>query len=360
MQSVIRINKNIHPILDDIDRMYELTSEHATESLIPPVFDTSFEELFDVFDDYGDELYEVDYADIYRPYKDKLKLSKYDKNNIILAFSGGKDSVADAILYKEMGKNVYLYYLKHINSSFSDEWECAQKCADFLGLPLYIDDIRFKGHHIWMEHPMKNMLIANGALSYGIREGIGTKIAFGNYTSSYLFGNPFEKCAGDCIDMWEKYEHIISNIIPDFKIDVQLENLGHTLEIITKPEYQVALENSLSCMCRHSLRPYRHQWVKDKFGIDLLSHRCGSCFKCCVEYIYMADHDLIEFSEAYYKYCLSQLFKVAVSEGHRVFRMEYLWATFMFYPIEKSKLYDQFDGVELLLSEMRWKTKQEQ
>ena len=343
MQSVIRLSENIHPILDDIDRLYSITSDHANDILIPPVFDDSFTDLVDVFYDYGDEEYQIDFANLGY---EKLELPKYDDNNIILAFSGGKDSIASAILYKNMGKNVYLYHMKHINSSFSDEWECAKKCADFLQLPIYIDDIKFKGHHIWMEHPMKNMII------------ITSKIAFGNYTSSFLFGNPFEKCAGDCMDMWDTYNTIIQQIIPDFKVDVQLESLGHTLEIITSPKYRTVFENSLSCMCRHSLRPYRHQWVKDKFGIELLPHRCGSCFKCCVEYIYLADHDLIEFSEDYYKYCLRQLFKVAVSENHRVFRMEYLWATFMFYPMEQSKIFDQFPDADLLLSELRWKKKE--
>lgn len=351
MQTVERISKNIHPILDDIDQFYAIASEHAEKTLFPQVFDKSFQELVDAFYAYGNEEYNINFADIDYP---KLDLPKYDSNDIILAFSGGKDSIASAILYKEMGKNVHLFHMKHVNMSFSDEWECAQRCADFLELPLYIDDIKFKGHHVWMEHPMKNMMIANGALSWGIREGIGTNIAFGNYRSSYLDSNPFEKCAGDCIDMWENYEDIIHRIIPDFKVDVQLEHLGHTLDVITKPEYRTALENSLSCMCRHSLRQYRHDWVKSKFGVDLLPYRCGSCFKCCVEYIYMADHDLIEFNEDYYKYCLSQLFKVAVSENHRVFRMQYLWATFMFYPIEQSKLYDQFNNVTMLLSEMRW------
>lgn len=355
MQTVYRLSKNAHPILDDIDQLYAVTSEHAQHILVPPVFDMSFKPLVDTFSDFSDEQYDIDFKSINYA---SLDLPKYDDNNVILAFSGGKDSIAAAILYKEMGKNVKLFHVKHINASFSDEWECAQRCADLLELPLYIDDIRFKGHHIWMEHPMKNMLIANSALSYGIHEGIGTNIAFGNYKSSFLFGNPFEKCAGDCVDMWETYENIIHKIVPDFKIDIQLENLGHTLEIISKPQYREVFESSLSCMCRHSLRPYRHQWVKDKFGVELLKNRCGSCFKCCVEYIYLADHDLIEFSEDYYKYCLRQLFKVAVSENHRVFRMEYLWETFMFYPIEKSKIYEQFPDAELLLSELRWKKKE--
>ena len=357
MQSIHRINKNIHPILDDVDQFYQLTSEYAEENVfIPPVFDNSFESLADTFYEYGDEDYQISFKEM--PY-DKLSLPKYDSNNIILAFSGGKDSIATALLYKAMGKNVYLYHLKHINASFSDEWECAQRCADILKLPLYVDDARFSGHHIWMEHPMKNMLIANGALSYGIRENIGTQIAFGNYSSSYLFGNPFEKCAGDCVDMWENYETIIQRIIPDFKVDIQLESLGHTLSIISKPENREVFENSLSCMCRHSLRAYRHQWVKDKFGVELLKNRCGSCFKCCIEYIFLADHDLIEFSEDYYKYCLRQLFKVAVSENHRMFRMEYLWNTFMFYPMEESKIFDQFPDASLMLSELRWKKKSE-
>ena len=287
MQVVKRHNVNANKIFDDIDSAYAILSDKDTPSLISPIFDKTFEPLFNAFEYYGLEEHKVTYKDLnYTPIKPNYN------DTMILAFSGGKDSIVSALKYKDEGYNVVLYHLRHINVSLSDEYIIAQESAKMLGLPLYIDDIGFKGHHIWMEHPMKNMIIANGALSYGIREGISTNIAFGNYTTSLLQDNPFERCAGDCMDMWDFYNVIVQRVLPNFKIHCNLANMGETLAIISK--HPDLLGTSVSCLCRHSLRDYRHQWVFDKFGVNLPKHRCGSCYKCAVEYIYLADHDCID------------------------------------------------------------------
>ena len=347
MQKIIRQNKNVHPILDEIDSVYTMTSDVAVQSLINPTFDKSFESLIHVFYEYWYESYNVDFIE-----KSYEGLSTNYNNKMILAFSGGKDSIASALKFRDAGYDVYLYHMKKVNRSFSDEWECAKECAEILDMPIFFDEIGYSGSHMWMEHPMKNMIIANGALSYGIREGITTNIAFGNYTTSLLIDNPFDRCAGDCMDMWECYEPIIQRILPDFKIHCNLDNVGETLEIVLK--HPKLYEHSHSCLCRHSLRPYRNNWVKEKFGVTLPKLRCGSCYKCAMEYIYMADHDLAEFNEAYYKYCLNQLLKVMIAEGTTHFTVRAIWEHYMFYDISESKIYDKIDNTNVLLGGIRW------
>lgn len=349
MQSIKHTYTNLHRVFSDIEAFYTHTSELECRGLLVPQFPKQFKELADIFEMYGgvqlDCTRELNY--------DKLDLPEYNANNVIICFSGGKDSTATAIKYKEMGYNVYLYSVNHINPSFSDETKCAKEIADKLGVPIYIDDIRLLGRHCWMEHPMKNMIIANGALNYGISNGIGTRIVFGNYTTSYLNDNPFDRCAGDCVDMWHSYESIINEIIPNFKIELYLENMNHTLDIIT--EHRDILDSTLSCLCRHSLRDFRHQWVLEKFGVNLPKRRCGSCYKCCVEYIYMADHKLIDFSKDYYRYCLDKLMSVCDDEGVLIFSIYDLWEHFIFYPIQESKIYDDADRAKVLTRSIKWK-----
>ena len=349
MQTINHGTTNIHPIMDDIDRLFALLSDAPQRMLVKPVFDRSFKSLVDVFNKFNpwEYTWEVAYTDT--PYP---PLNALQNKSIILCFSGGKDSIAAAIKYKELGYDVHLYHLKHINPSFADEWECAQRSADLLGMPIFFDDIGFKGHHMWMEHPMKNMIIANGALSYGIREGITTNIAFGNYLTSELVDNAFDRCAGDCMDMWNSYDVIIQRVIPDFKIMAVLDNMGDTLNLLA--DRADLLNESLSCLCRHSLRDYRRGWVKEKFGVDLFHNRCGSCYKCCVEYIYMADHDKLPFNEAYYKYCLGQLYKVTVSERFLIMSMFALWSEFIFYPPQKSKIYEKMLKARLMTRSIKW------
>lgn len=351
MQRVERTIPNRLRVSNEIDLFYAYTSEREQldKSIIPPTFDFSFRSLVDVFNQYDDDQFHPLLVD---KHYEPIELPIYNQDTVILCFSGGKDSVATALLYKEMGYKVYLYYMKHINPALSDEWKCAQECADLLGLPIFFDDVRLKGHHDWMEHPMKNMIIATGALEYGIRENIGTRIAFGNYQSSVLEDNVFERCAGDCVDMWTSYEDIIKQIIPNFTIDVILENMGQTLTIVTP--MRELLDASVSCLCRHSLREYRHTWVKEKFGIELPNHRCGSCYKCCVEYIYMADHNLIDFSEDYYKYCFNQLYKVTLDENNMQYFPASLWDMYMFYPIEQSKIKDKILNARMFKRNLKW------
>ncbi len=347
MQRVIRANPNVSPIMDEVDDLYALLSDVQSVALIKPQFDESLNALVDLFCAYGGHTWEVEYHKTDYP-----KIEPINNDSIILAFSGGKDSIASALKYKEQGYNVYLYHLKHINPSFADEWKCAEESAKLLGLPIFIDDIRFTGKHIWTEHPMKNMIIANGALSYGVREGITTNIAFGNYTTSVLDENVFDRCAGDCVDVWETYEVAVQEVLPEFVVQMNLENMGETLE--TLADRRDLLDVSLSCLCRHSLRDYRRAWVKDKFGVDLFRRRCGSCYKCCVEYIYMADHNKMEYSEAYYKYCLQQLCKVAQVEGVAVGDIADLWTHFIFYEMSESRIADQLKNAVIKNFKIRY------
>ena len=348
MQIINRTYPNALSIMDDIDRLYSQLSEpEKVKPVVPQYYDDSFESLVTTFEEYSPYKWSIDFK--HREYEE---IEPIEKNNVILAFSGGKDSIASAIRFKEYGYNVYLYHMRNINPTFSDEWECAQKLADMLELPIFIDEVHFKMFHKWTEHPMKNMLIANGALSYGIREGITTHIAFGNYVTSLLRDNVFDRCAGDCMDMWDNYNEIIQRCLPSFEMDANLDNMGDTLDMLAdRPDL---LNESLSCLCRHSLRDYRKNWVKQKFGIDLFNRRCGSCYKCCVEYIYMADHDKLKYSEEYYKYCLGQLYRVALVEKIPVKNVIDIWSTYIFYPLDDSHIGEQIKTARLLKEKIKW------
>lgn len=350
MQTICKEDKNIHWLLDDIEHLYsQLSSKNYNKPLIPKKYHSSFKKLCNIFKDNSD--YDVPET-FYDKKIEPLNLPNYDTNNIIICFSGGKDSIALTLKCLKKGYNVYLYTLKHINASLSDESKWANEVAEKLNVPIFIDDIKLKGHNDWMEHPMKNMIIANGALNYGIKNNIGTRIWFGNYTTSYLEDIDFARCAGDCMDMWESYNEIITNIIPGFHIECDLETMGETLEIIT-PQKDI-LDLSLSCLCRHSLRQYRWNWVKETFDIELPKNRCGSCYKCCVEYIYMADHNLIKFSKDYYKYCINQLYRVYLNEKGLAFSVRTVWETFMFYDMEDSKIYEDLSKARLFIRSVKW------
>ena len=306
MQSIIHSKeyKHVHPIFSEIERFFTFTSElKAKPSMLPYVWDKSFSCLYDIFTNYGG--FEGDCEFINKHYK-KLELPEFDPKNIILCFSGGKDSVAAIKYYKEHGYNVYLFHVPKINPSQNrEETEQSVEIAKYLGLPIYIEEIKISGKHEWVEHPMKNMIIATCALEWGIKNNITTKVAFGNYQTSYIDDDSFEFCSGDDVEMWGAYEIIVSKVIPNFEINLCLKNILTSMEAVC-PDKEL-LNLTVSCLGRSSLRKRNHDWILSKFGVNLPTHRCGQCYKCCHEYLYMVEHGLQEFNDRYYNYCLKRL-----------------------------------------------------
>lgn len=334
MQYIYYMYNNIHPIFNDIEQAYTLTSDYAQPSLLKGIYDKSFKPLFKLYKDYGNRQYNVQYANRQYP-----KIKAFGAGNIIVCFSSGKDSIATALHYRKVGYKVWLYHMHNINPPLFDEQVQAKKLAEYLDMPIFIEDVMLKGRHTYIEHPMKNMIIANGALNFGIREGITTNIAFGNYTTSSLQQDNFNFCGGDDIEMWQAYEKIIDKVIPKFKMHMCLQHLGETLETVCNNKE--LLELSISCLCRASMRKYWHNWVYEKYNVRLPEHRCGRCYKCCIEYIYMTDHNLQDYNEDYYRYCFNNLRKNVEREDGIKYTDEQVWQHYMFYDIGESKCFSK-------------------
>ena len=341
MQIVKGTTSLAHPLFDEIDSLYADLSEHKEQKkLIPVIYDVSMKQILKLFNDY---------AGVERHFKfikeniTPLELPKYDSKNIIVCFSGGKDSFGVARHYQKRGYNVYLYHLRGLNATYCGEYSehlVAEKAAEYLGLPLVIEDITYTGYHEWMEHPMKNMIMASRALSWGIREGITTKIAVGSFKSAFLDDNAFEVCAGDCVEMWKAFDKVVRRIIPKYHTYIPAENYQTAYDIIKKePE---ALEVLISCMTPNRFRKAFRERTVNKYHIDLLPNRCGCCWKDCVEYIWFADRKLMPLNRKYYIHCFEVLANTHEKEtGMRYFSIRTLWNDYFFYPMTESIMYEE-------------------
>lgn len=333
MQSIIDHNTVIHPIFDDIKRLYAVTSTKNTGgTLIPPVFSDCFRDVFSLFSEFGGVTYDVDFT----PSKyEKLKLPKYDPKNIIVCFSGGKDSTAAALHYKKLKYNVYLYHVTGLNKTYYDEWKSAEKIAQYLKMPLIIEDVSYSGNHEWVEHPIKNMVCASMALQYGIRNNIGIKIATGNFTTSSIIDDPFDVCSGDTVEMWRAYETIIRSILPKFKVYISNTNYQTAFNTLSKVPELIPL--TISCLSSNRFRGQRRKWNIEKYGHPKIENRCGSCWKCAVEYIWFTDHGVFEYDAEYYKHCLQILQHSAKKEIGYSMDEYRTWNYYFFYDYKKSK-----------------------
>lgn len=327
--------KSIHPVFDELERFYSMTSTKAMQgikSLIRQRYDWSFDYLHSLFEQMCGIDYPVEFVDHkYEPLTDLP-----DTNNIIIAFSGGKDSTAAILYYKSKGYNVYLYHALGINRSYPDEWKRAEAIAEYLDVPIHSEKILVDGKQEFPDHPMKNMIIANHALYWGITNGIGTKIAFGNYLDTELEVSSFYTSGNDSNDMWDAYLDIMERAIPNFQIYRELENATEALSLLASDKH--LLELCQSCVGAQRFREWNKANNEKKYGIKLMPTRCGSCWKCAVEYIYMSDHDVLQYNKEYYRHCLDILKKNAKQE-HGVIpqSLEDLWGGYFGYPIEESK-----------------------
>lgn len=348
MQQILRNNnqKTIHPIFNEMDSFYVRTNSKpvakrakSTSLLLnkKPKYDISLKALYDFFDEYGGVRYDFDFVD--RKYE-PLDLPKYDKRNIILAFSGGKDSVAAALYLKEADYNVYLYHLRNYNS-VKDEYVQAEKLAKLLDMPLYVDSIKSLQKSEWgITHPLQSMVLYNRMIVYGIENNIGYQIACGDYMeeSLKLDRDMFDMQASDTQEFVEAYHEVIRTILPNFDLTLCHNNRFDALNILE--QHPDILLECQSCMCQQRFREYNRQQKMKKFNVKLMPNRCGGCLKCAIEYIYYADRGILKLNEDYYMDCIRVLMKRARQYTNKP-TIEEVWSWYLGDDISESVLYNR-------------------
>lgn len=345
--------KNLHFLMDELELLYSHCSDDSTPlnkhlktaRLIPPTFDKSLEPIFRLFNVYSGRHFDnLEFID--RKIK-PLKLPDFDSKNIIVCYSGGKDSFSVIRHYQKMGYNVFPYHIRGINKTYYDEWKIAQQATEKLGLPLYIDSVKYSGQHVWIEHPMKNMIMMNMALTWGVRQGITTRVATGNFRTSLLEDVAFEVCAGDCSDVWGLYNKVIQRFIPNFKVHIPNKNYHTAYKALLKESQY--LPYTISCVTPNRFRElFRTRTLNNFPNADLLPNRCGCCWKCAAEYIFFCDNDVLKFDMPYYIHCLEVLLNTAEQEsGYLVHNLEYVWDLYFFYPMTKSKAYKELKNATI-------------
>lgn len=341
MQTIIH-DSNIHQVFNQIESLYARISSDDSPKLFQMMLDNSFQELCEILDGNIDRFEMPNFKDFKFTPIDTV----HEDGTIIVCISGGKDSVALSKMLIDLGYNVHLYHMRGINKVYYDEFEAVQKIAKYLNVPCYIDTVALCGTQSFIEHPMKNYIIANGAIQYAIKQGLPPNIAFGNFSDSYLSDNDFDVCAGDCMDMWYAYDNIIQTIIPDFRMKIFLHNNEESMEIIKQDPK--LLEVCMSCISPYRFREHWKKRTEKKYSIKLMPHRCGCCWKCCLEYIYYTDADIFIYNEPYYLHCVEVLYHTKVKETQDTdWTIEELWNEYIPYSMRESKAWERLENATI-------------
>lgn len=239
--------------------------------------------------------------------QDIVNMSQQE-NTVVVCFSGGKDSVATAIKCREIGYDVKLYHVHGINHSYPDEIDKARDVAKYLGLPLYVETIKLSGKPVYFENPLKNQMICTMALDWSNKNGYGHRIAFGDFKNDHRERAIFGTNWTDTVEMWEAYTSYIRNDYPDFEVLILFDNYFQTMDVVAQD--RKLLEMIQGCIAPSRYREYWRGKNVAKYGKDvILPHRCGLCWKCCREYVHLADNGILPMNEQYYKKCLQVLKK---------------------------------------------------
>lgn len=230
-----------------------------------------------------------------------------DDKFILCCVSGGKDSLAVVLHYIELGYNVCLYTVRGINKGYPEEYKSAINLAERLGLPIYVDEVKLSGKKYYVEHPLKNQFIACLAIVYCLENKFPPHIAFGDYQKDTNSRSNWGVNWTDNFELWKQFNLFIKCFVDGAVVEIPFYEEAQALEVLNKNSNLVPLYQSclMTVRDRESLR----QKNQKKYGVKILPNRCGSCYKCCLEYIYFCDHNKLEYNEGFYRHCLDVLKK---------------------------------------------------
>ena len=206
-----------------------------------------------------------------------------DPTKVVLAFSGGKDSVAHAAFLKDQNLNPILYFVKRANRSYPNELNVSRTIADILNVPLVEDELHYSGKVTKAESPVKNHLILSLIIEYMIHNNI-TRCACGTYLEDTLQKTSTHFGLSDAYEFYLAFEKAIKSIFPNFKWLCWFNSEVHALSYLVKTHPELIKEYQ-SCILPDRYRPNIKRLNEKKYQIELLPNRCMSCWKCCQEYL---------------------------------------------------------------------------
>lgn len=243
----------------------------------------------------------------------KTKLKHYNNFNehderVLCAFSGGKDSVADVLLLKSLGYKPILFFVKGVNRSYPQELETSKILAEYLGMELIVYSTKISGKCDFVENPTKNQFILALMVDYGVKLGI-SNYSFGAFIEDEIEIMSSDYMLSDAKEMFDTIEGFYSHYINGFQLLNFLHNEAESYYIICNYDKKI-LDYTYSCMT--PLR-YKQNLIKNnerKYGIKLITNRCGSCHKCAIEAIVLSKMGVIEYSDQFLKHCEEVLEKI--------------------------------------------------
>lgn len=231
----------------------------------------------------------------------KINIPNVYDPRCLCAFSGGKDSVANALLLRDNGFEPILFFVKGINRSYPNEYETAVDLASEIGMEIVVKTVSVSGKCDFVENPTKDQFILAMMVDYGSKLGI-VNYSFGCCRGDKLKTTSKEYMLSDCIEMFSSVEKFYQKFIDGFNIANFLRCETESFCIIRKHDMSL-LNRCYSCMTPLRYKKNIIQANLKNYGIELLSNRCGSCYKCCQEALILHTIGVMNYNDDFISHC---------------------------------------------------------
>lgn len=205
------------------------------------------------------------------------------KDQVIIGYSGGKDSLAAAIICAEAGMHPTLFHIRGLNKSYPNEADLVIEAAEATQFSTIIKSAKLHGKTDYKENPTKDQLILAMMVDYGCQIGIN-RFSMGIERTNKLAESNILYNWSDAFEMFMAIAPLFQKVMPAYRWDWHIKNHTHSLKTIVGRDRSL-LNHTISCLLPFRFQASRKEANEKRFGISLPRNRCGSCWKCCVEYL---------------------------------------------------------------------------
>lgn len=233
-------------------------------------------------------------------------------NKVLVGATSGKDSVSVTSYFITKGACTTMVHVKGINPMYPHECEAARRIAETLGCEFYTVQVKI-GKKLRIENPLRNTAILLLLTSVAAKLGAG-KITLGLQDTFFAKdGNRFDSHWSDYHEVNCAGRDMLVGIAP--WITQQVEGLPCRLDAACL-KYLVDNRPNLLPLIRSCMQPLRfHAQIRranyEKAGYELLPGRCGSCWKCCVEWLVLHKYKVYADAPVYERHVRSKLCEFA-------------------------------------------------
>jgi 7-cyano-7-deazaguanine synthase in queuosine biosynthesis len=300
--SFITIKNDIlekHLYFDAMNNIYEIfTKEVFDKNIHIPI---GFEDLVKII--YNVHQQEVPNISTYKITDTTITLN--NNNKIMLAFSGGLDSVYECLRLQELGYDVILMHFKNLNKNIPKETEFAEAFASYIHVPIIIIDVT-QPKQFYIDNAVKNQTILSYMIDYGIKYDIQNYSTGNNFADQPLSQGTIGQTITDSTEVFKYFFDGIRTYINNINFVGVEDNMTKykELEYILHKDPTI-LKYVYSCINPHRFNNMLNQNNRTKYKVPLMDGRCGSCYKCCMEFILLSElgyYDKEQYKE-YIKHC---------------------------------------------------------